>query len=458
MKSAAFASSGLKDPRKISFERNWVRRAVLASYWVVIVLAFPFWWHLTSIERLALPTTIHTLLRDSATSEYEKWKGIDPRQGARTMKVRPLVKILKAFDSYTVVLGEQTSIARSRQLRISKTDAQSATRLSSLLSDLIAPSESNISHSQRIAQYSDHYRLAFTLLHENATPRRFVETWDVQNALAEFVFPLLSKLSVLHNFKAESQVQYHAPPAFEPKNISLGDTEVSRLTQEDLTVFINSAEWTLSSSVSNDPALHFVIFAPSETRAPLKIIDGEVPSMWGGIFILNNELNSPSSHLSQAGLKPVFRNSATQLSVLLGVPPVPRGLNLDALLHRRALQNVQDTQDTLYSIVKLLDHIDNVPVGQVVRDDVLDGLASLHDAYHTATISLAIALRWSSKALSVALHAFFDSRMLALLYLPAEHKYTVYTPLIASISVPLVVVLIREFIACRRVLHNGGGQ
>ncbi|OJA17660.1 hypothetical protein AZE42_03010 [Rhizopogon vesiculosus] len=487
MDSAAFASSGLKHPRKISFEGNWVRRAVLASYWVVIVLAFPFWWHLTSIERLALPTSqvrtqvqnnivfpitvhfdgsfthqnpsivsqVHTLLRDSATSEHERWKGVDLRlRSADDEEVNN-----KAFDSYTVVL-----------------DAQSATRLSCLLSDLIAPSESSISHSQRIVQYSDHYRLAFTLLHENATPHRFVETWDVQNALAEFVFPLLSKLSVLHNFTVRSQVQYHAPLAFEPKRISLGDTEVSGLTQEDLTVFINSAEWTLSSSVSNDPVLHFVLFVPSETHAPLKIIDGEgrptsqssfLLPQWGGIFILNNEHNSPPSHLSQDELKPVFRNFATQLAALLGVPPVPPGLSvgerpilsdwqLDALLRRRALQNVQGTQDTLYSIVKLVDQIDNMPVGQVVRDDVLDALASLHEAYRAAATSPAIALRWSSKALSVASRAFFNPGMLALLYFPAEHKYAVYTPLFASISVPLVVALIREFMAWRRGLRDGG--
>jgi phosphatidylinositol glycan class S len=66
-----------------------------------------------------------------------------------------------------------------------------------------------------------------------------------KNALSEFIFPLTSRLSTLHNFTVESQVQYHAPLAFEPKRLTLGDTEASGLTQEDLTVFINSAEWTL---------------------------------------------------------------------------------------------------------------------------------------------------------------------------------------------------------------------
>jgi hypothetical protein len=119
---------------------------------------------------------------------------------------------------------------------------------------------------------------------------------------------------------------------------------------------------------------------------------------WGSIFVLNNEINSSSLHLSYNDLKPVFRNFATQLAALLGVPPVPLGLSmegsflsdwqLDALLRRRALQNVQGSQDTLYSIVKLVDQINNMPVGQVVRDDVLDALASLHEVRSASDVIL----------------------------------------------------------------------
>ena len=120
---------------------------------------------------------------------------------------------------------------------------------------------------------------------------------------------------------------------------------------------------------------------------------------WGSIFILNDELSSSSLHLSYNDLKPVFRNFATQLAALLGVPPVPPGLNvegnlvlsdwqLDALLRRRALQNVQGSHDTLHSIMKLVDQIDNMPVGQVVRDDVLDALASLHEVRSASDVIL----------------------------------------------------------------------
>lgn len=58
----------------------------------------------------------------------------------------------------------------------------------------------------------------------------------------EHIAPILSSLSILHNFTIESQVQFHAPLAFEPRPIA---EDAYGLSPEDLTVFINSAEWTL---------------------------------------------------------------------------------------------------------------------------------------------------------------------------------------------------------------------
>lgn len=46
--------------------------------------------------------------------------------------------------------------------------------------------------------------------------------------------------------------------------------------------------------------------------------------------------------------------------------------------------------------------------------------------------------------------------MLALLYFPAEHKYAVYTPLFASVAVPLVAAVVREIIAWRRTWKEKG--
>ena len=72
----------------------------------------------------------------------------------------------------------------------------------------------------------------------------------------------MNDLANLYNFTIESQVQFHAPLAFEPVPIQPeGSSEASDaqdavneekleakeagLTPEQLTVFVNSAEWSL---------------------------------------------------------------------------------------------------------------------------------------------------------------------------------------------------------------------
>jgi hypothetical protein len=61
--------------------------------------------------------------------------------------------------------------------------------------------------------------------------------------------PILKRLSVLHNFTIESQVQFHAPLAFKPQLIQADGGDAYGVTSEDLTVFINSAEWTLCEAL-----------------------------------------------------------------------------------------------------------------------------------------------------------------------------------------------------------------
>lgn len=112
--------------------------------------------------------------------------------------------------------------------------------------------------------------------------------FEVRHYLIDYIQPALDRLSVLHNFTIESQVQFFAPLAFEPVGLENG---AFGLTQEQLSVFVNSAEWTLceiqsayrlicrysylrSIRVSNDPVLHFVIFVPSASRRPLRMLEG----------------------------------------------------------------------------------------------------------------------------------------------------------------------------------------
>ena len=257
---------------------------------------------------------------------------------------------------------------------------------------------------------------------------------------------MLQRLSLLHNFTIESQVQYYAPLAFEPNKL---EDEGWGLTQEQLSVFVNSAEWTLSSSVSNDPVLHFIIFIPSASRRPLRILSSEgnhfylsifqicnkwltrnfviglpvsstafsIPQ-WGSIFIYNPPNDTDTSHLSSHSLHTAFSIFRSQLLSLLGVPSLPPNVqvqpsspsspstpaelivpdwSLDTILRRRAYENAQESKHTLGSIVNLVNQIEGMPVEKDVTDDVDKALNALDNVsfffiidyrYHSSLDSL----------------------------------------------------------------------
>jgi GPI-anchor transamidase subunit S len=47
-------------------------------------------------------------------------------------------------------------------------------------------------------------------------------------------------------------------------------------------------------------------------------------------------------------------------------------------------------------------------------------------------------------ALEYAEKAFFDDKMVSMLYFPDEHKYAIYTPLFGPLALPLVLALLKE--------------
>ncbi|OSD05225.1 hypothetical protein PYCCODRAFT_1432983 [Trametes coccinea BRFM310] len=491
-----------QDPAQLCFENVRTRRLIIASYWVVVLLAIPLWWKTTSIERLSLPTSRVRAQRSKelrfpvnvdigalhADDDAPIAKHIgaalqqDPLQVAESgVDVRVQVG-LTSEAAYRVVLDREVRepAIEGRELHIpTDYDTTHKEALKETLEKLLAPYESStlLSHTQRVMKYSPRYRLAFTLLNEDAASGNAAMAWEVQAAIQGHIGPLLEKLSDLHNFTIESQVQFHAPLAFEPRLVQHEGRGVHGLTHEDLTVFINSAEWTLSSSVSNDPVIHFVLFVPSAKNSPLHILDqqGSIhPSnafllpQWGGIVLLNPSQGSPIPRLSTSDLSPIFNTFAHQLLTLLGVPGLPPNVRaarrpdspaqrepftdweLDALLRRRALENVQSSTETLEAIVRLVDQIENMPVGQDVVGDIEDALDALNEAHESSRTSPVETLKHSARALTLASRAFFNPGMLALLYFPAEHTYAVYTPLFASVAAPLIGAVIREVVAWRK--------
>jgi hypothetical protein len=104
--------------------------------------------------------------------------------------------------------------------------------------------------------------------------------------------------------------------------------------------------------------------------------------------VLHNPSNFDESNDASI-LQASFSAFSHQLLSLLGIPQLPSGIRdtasdssirewqLDALLRRRTLENAKGSQDTLKSIIKLVDQIENMPVGQDVKGDVEDALEEL---------------------------------------------------------------------------------
>ncbi len=236
------------------------------------------------------------------------------------------------------------------------------------------------SDAHRVVKYAPRYKLAFTLLNEDTSSGNAAISWELEDAIhssflatltshiilikiLEYLDPTLHRLSVLHNFTIESQVQFHAPLAFTPRALEQDGRSAYGLTQEDLTVFVNSAEWTLcksnfseqnythrqiASSVSNDPVLHFVLFIPSSKNSPLYIIDqsGKTCDTYFSFHILTarrytdivRRFYSPSMgwnhHPRQA--RPSLDNS-TSSSTICDLPtaaPIPSGCTLSPVWYR----------------------------------------------------------------------------------------------------------------------------
>ncbi|KAJ4487670.1 phosphatidylinositol-glycan biosynthesis class S protein-domain-containing protein [Lentinula aciculospora] len=476
------AESRFRDPATLFFQSDHVRRYIIASYWVLIALALPLWWKTTSIERLPLPTSeVYTQAQRKLEIPLEIC--VDSTFSSQIVSLRDAIRVaasyldvhintgqdcsmsstLLVFPGYAVLPGEKLYI-EDRKLYYPSHAENLASTFTSLLATKM---------DRRAAQYSPRYRLSFTLLNEDGSAGQVITGWDIQQAIARHIYPITSALGILHNFTIESQVQFHAPLAFEPQSFSNEGT--FGLTAENLTVFINSAEWVLSSSSSNDPVLHFVLFVPSATRRPLEILspDGTPSSssaflipQWGGIVILNLPAPPPNTlHLTLPELRSSFSSFSRQLSTLLGLPRLPPSISysspsktalspwqVDTLLRQRTRENVMRSHDTLRSTVTLVSRIDSMPVDEQVQAQVQGSLKALNElfAYARNNITLNEMLAYSARALTLSSKAFFHPGMLAMLYFPTEHKYAVYTPLFASAMIPLLAAALREIAAWRK--------
>ncbi|GME28515.1 Phosphatidylinositol-glycan biosynthesis class S protein [Neofusicoccum parvum] len=292
----------------------------------------------------------------------------------------PLATFL-ANELQSIFSEEQAALA----YLLSGTGMGNMARMKSLSPETAAALERQ---KTRSFKYAPTYHLTFSLF----TPGPAPSGWEIEAALDEYISPLLHSLSTISNFTIDTQVQLYAtfaPSIREPEF----DQEKNAWTlhKEDLTGFINAAEWPLSPSIGAGPTVNFVLYVPSESQSPMVVKENGGNSwlvpQWGGVLILNppkssskNRANPPS--LDKEALRPAMLTFSNQLLSLLGVPQSPDSLPLriTTLTRIRAASLLFSASSTLGSLARLTQALPSIAIPDNVAISVKQTIAHLHAA------------------------------------------------------------------------------
>ncbi|KAF7629074.1 putative GPI transamidase component PIG-S [Aspergillus flavus] len=306
---------------------------------------------------------------------------------------------------------------------------------------------------RRSMKYAETYHLAFSLF----TPGSEPSSWDVKTAVEEYISPLLQAFAPISNFTVDTQVQLYATSAPTAPLPVYDETQAAwTLKKEDLSAFINAAEWPLSPSIGSGPTINFILYVPAPSQSPMVVKESSATSwiipQWGGVFLLNHPLStadhsSNPPHLSQEALRPAFLTFSHQLLTLLGAPATPASLpfRLQTLIRIRAATLLLSASSTMGSLARLTESLPSIPIPANVATSVSTTLSHLASTCeHLREGRFQAALADARVAETEAERSFFEKSMVGQVYFPDEHKVAVYLPLLGPVGVPLIVGLLKE--------------
>ena len=304
------------------------------------------------------------------------------------------------------------------------------------------------------------YHLTFSLF----TPDFKPSTWEVEQALKEHIYPLLDSFAAISKFTIDSQVQLYAkfsPLIREPEYNS--SRKAWTLRNEDLSGFVNAAEWPLSPSIGVGPTINFVLYVPPENQAPLVLQQNGESSwlipQWGGVLIYNPPSEKSSSiptSLDKDTLKPAMLKFAQQLFSLLGLPDSshPLSLRLSTMSKLRTASLLISASSSLGALARLTEAHPSIAVPDSVSKSVEITITQLQNTCrHLSNGKHDKALETARIAEAEAEKAFFDPSMVGQVYFPEEHKIAVYLPLLGPMAVPLVMAALKELRRARKLPH-----
>ncbi|KAF2022306.1 hypothetical protein BU24DRAFT_337714 [Aaosphaeria arxii CBS 175.79] len=304
----------------------------------------------------------------------------------------------------------------------------------------------------RALKYASTYHLTFSLFSPTATP----SGWEIESVLKHYVSPLLESFSAISNFTVDTQVQLYAefsPSIHRPEHDE--SLNAWTLRKEDLSGFINAAEWPLSPSIGTGPTVNFVLYVPGQDQSPLLIKENGGNSwlipQWGGVVILNpplqDEGKQASTILTEDALAPAMHAFSNQLLSLLGLPQTPESLplKLSTLKRVRLASLFFSASSTMGALARLTNALPSIPIPDAVAQSIDSTTKHLQEACnHLHEGRFQGALEHARIAEAEAEKAFFERSMVGQVYFPDEHKVAVYLPLLGPVAVPLLMAGLKE--------------
>ena len=300
--------------------------------------------------------------------------------------------------------------------------------------------------------------------------------WNVKQATEKYLRPFLNEFSELSKFTLKSQWKYQVELKYGSQQIK-DDTKMGRhfaMEHESLPQIITSIERKLGTDVANKPCLHLVVYAPPCSAAPVYIykegqrvsnysFDSFISAKWGGIVIANpsdavcssaneNEVQQVYVHSHEVmdfvlyELRKIFELEIEMPFAGASIESLgqiqPRLWEKDMYLRNGAIHLITSASSTLQSLIKLLDDIKNIVIGDHVAAEIYKAYDNIVDAKKRLAVNdIHGAVKFAREAFIAAEKAFNDPSLLELLYFPEEQKYAIYIPLYLPIMIPVIFSL-----------------
>jgi GPI-anchor transamidase subunit S len=300
--------------------------------------------------------------------------------------------------------------------------------------------------------------------------------WNVRQASERYLRPFLEEFSELSNFTLKSQWKYQVELKYGSQQIK-DNSKIRRhfaMDHDSLPHIITSIERKLGTDVVNKPCLHLVVYTPPCQMAPVYIykngqrssnftFDSFISGKWGGIVIANPSENvclaTDDDNIQEIQiishevmdfvlyqLRKIFELETDTPLASAAIESldqlIPRLWEKDMYLRIGAIHLIASASSTLQSLIKLLDDIKNIVIGDHVG-------AEIHKAHENVVLAktyllannIEEAVKYARVAFIAAEKAFNDPSLLELLYFPEEQKYAIYIPLYLPIMIPVIFSL-----------------